>query len=44
MAQLQTRLNALAVTADDVPTTISAIADALYFDRRAVWSGYYARW
>ena len=42
--QLQARLDATTVTASDVPTTITAIADALYFDRRAVWSGYFRRW
>ena len=43
-AQLEERLNAMSVTAPDVAATIAAVGDALYFDKRAVWSGYFTRW
>jgi len=42
--ELVARLNGLTVTAEDAPATIAAIAEGLYFDRRATWSGYYVRW
>ncbi|HUQ81341.1 MAG TPA: hypothetical protein VM076_09400 [Gemmatimonadaceae bacterium] len=42
--QLGERLDATLVTATDLPTTMTAIADALYFGRTATWSGYYTRW
>lgn len=38
------RLRNLTITAEDAHSTISAIADALYMDRKAAWSGYYMRW
>jgi hypothetical protein len=44
LTDLLARLDATTVTADDVSSTISAIADALYVGRKAIWSGYYARW
>lgn len=44
LAQLEERLDAMSVTASDVPATIAAVGDALYFDKRAVWSGYFTRW
>ena len=44
LVELLARLDATTVTAEDVPSTISSIAEALYVDRKAIWSGYYARW
>jgi len=44
LVELLARLDATTVTADDVSSTISAIADALYVGRKAIWSGYYTRW
>ena len=38
------RLRNLTITAEDAHSTLSAIADALYMDRKAAWSGYYMRW
>jgi hypothetical protein len=43
-AELHARLDAMTVTASDVRGTVEAIGDALYFDRRAIWSGHYTRW
>ena len=42
--QLIERLAAMTVTATDVQSTIDAIGDALYFDRKGFWSGHYMRW
>ena len=42
--QLIERLTAMTATATDVQSTIDAIADALYFDRKGFWSGHYMRW
>ena len=44
LVELLARLDATTATAEDVSSSISAIAEALYFDRKAIWSGYYARW
>ena len=41
---MRIRLAAMTVTASDVQATVSAVAEALYFDRRAIWSGYHMRW
>ena len=43
-AQLEERLNALSVTASDMPATIAAVGDALYVGKRVAWSGYFTRW
>ena len=32
------------VSTDDMPAAMTSIADALYVDRRAIWSGHYLRW
>jgi hypothetical protein len=42
--QLRDRVTTMSITATDLPTTMTAIADALYVDHTATWSGYYARW
>jgi hypothetical protein len=42
--ELAARLNALTVTATDSRSTIAAVAQGLFFDRHAVWSGHYVRW
>lgn len=42
--QVVARLDAITVYAEDVRSTIASIAEALYVDRRAVWSGHYMRW
>lgn len=44
VAEITARLAILTVTAEDARTTIFAIGDGLYFDRQAIWSGYYVRW
>ncbi len=42
--QIDERLGTITVTAPDVASTIGAIADALYVEHGAAWSGYYVRW
>ena len=42
--QLRDRVTTMSITATDLPTTMTAVADALYFDHTATWSGYYTRW
>jgi hypothetical protein len=42
--EVTARLRNLTITAEDAHSTISAIAEALYMDRKAAWSGYYMRW
>lgn len=42
--ELAARLDGLTVNAENVRGTIEAVAEGLYFDRRAIWSGYYVRW
>jgi hypothetical protein len=43
-AELHARLDAMTVTASDLRSTVDGIGEALYFDRRAIWSGHYTRW
>ena len=39
-----TRIDAMEVSPNDVHSMISAIAEALYLEPRAVWSAHYVRW
>lgn len=39
--QIMARINTLTVTASDIPSTMEAIADGLFADRKQTWSGYY---
>jgi len=38
------RIEAMEVSPNDVQAMIAAIAEAIYLDPHAVWSGHYVRW
>jgi hypothetical protein len=44
LLEIVARLREVAVYTDDMPSAMTSIADALYVDRRAIWSGHYLRW
>ena len=42
--EIVARLRDVTIYTDDMPAAMASIADALYDDRRAIWSGHYLRW
>jgi hypothetical protein len=42
--EIVARLREVTIYTDDMPGAMTSIADALYDDRRAIWSGHYLRW